>query len=155
MAIQNWIDEIIKVMGTIPSHTGGKLITYRVASKAEIPEALSVPPPCAIIYPTRLISAQYSMGGTCKEIWEVKGEFYLFPDIKKSNLPELIKYFKKIRDATLASLTLGGKVDHFIFGPESMMLAVLTYEVDGSERHGIAVTWEVKSDVGSEVTIGA
>jgi hypothetical protein len=153
MAVENWIDEVVRVAGSVESHKGGTVKAFRIASKAEIPEALSVFP-CAVVYPTRTKSLQYSMGGPCKEIWEVKGEFYLFPDTKKSNLPELIRYFTRIRKATLASMTLGGLVDHFIFSVEGMALALLTYEADGPERHGIAVTWEVKSDVTGEVTIG-
>jgi hypothetical protein len=153
MAVTDWIDEIVKQMGKIQCHTAKKLTVYRVASKGEIPEALAAFP-CAVIYPTRLISAQYS-ASSGKEVWEVKGEFYIFSDNKKTNLPALMTYFAKIRDATLSSVTLGGRVDHFKFvNADSMMLAVMTYEVDGPERHGIAVTWEVKADVTGEITIG-
>ncbi len=153
MAVTDWIDEVVKAMGKINSHTGGKLKVYRVATKAEIPEALSVFP-CAIIYPDRLKSAQYSMSGS-KEVWSVVGEFYIFPDVKKTNVPTLVTYFKKIRDATLASMTLGGKVDHFVFAEtDPMGLATGPYEVDGPDRHAIVANWEVKSDVTGEVTVG-
>lgn len=154
MAIENWIDAVVAVAGNVASHKGGKVRAYRVAMKGEIPEALSVFP-CAVVYPTRALSLQYSMGGPCIEVWEVRGEFYLFPDNKKSNLPELVRYFARIRDATLASLTLGGIVEHFSFGEEPMSLVEMTYEVDSAPRHGIAVNWVVKSSVSGEVTIGA
>ncbi len=154
MSVENWIDAVVAVAGNVASHTSSKFVrAYKVAAKGEIPEALSTYP-CAIVYPTRLKSAQYSAGGVCVEIWEVRGEFYLFPDKKKSNLPELVRYFGKIRDATLASLTLGGLVDHFQFAEEPMSLVVMSYEADSAERHGIVALWEVKVNVGSEVTVG-
>mgnify|MGYP000642789642 CR=1 FL=1 len=153
MAPERWIDAVVGVMSGIASHRGGKLRVYRVAGKAEIPEGLSEFP-CAVIYPTRIKSAQYSLGGPCKELWEVRGEFYLFPDTKKSNLPELIRYFRKIRDATLKSMTLGGLVDHFVFSESPMELVSMTYETDGPERHGIVALWEVKEDVTGEISAG-
>ena len=154
MAVENWIDEIVKAMGTIRSHTGGTVKAYRIASKPEVPEAVGVFP-SVIVYPERLVSAQYSISGPNKEVWEVHGKFYLFADTKKTNLPEMVRYFARIRNATLASATLGGKVDDFHFGAEPMKLAAFQDVVDGPWRDGIEVFWEVKSDVGGEVTIGA
>lgn len=154
MAIEDWIDEVVKVAGSVASHTGGFVRAYRIASKSEIPEALSAFP-CAIVYATHPTSLQLSEGGPCKEIWAVRGEFYCFSDVKKTNLPELIRYFSKIRDATLLKRKLGGMVDYFTFAEEEpMFLAEMTYEKDGSPHHGIAVNWIVKSDVGGELTFG-
>jgi hypothetical protein len=155
MAIENWIDAVVDVAGSVESHVKGRKVkAYKVASKAEIPEALTVYP-CAIVYAPRMKSAQYSMGGPCKELWEVRGTFYIFSDTKKSNIPELIRYFSRIRTATLASLTLGGLVDHFCFAEaDPMVMGTLPYEADQPERHVIDVTWDVKSDVTSELTVG-
>jgi hypothetical protein len=153
MAIEGWIDAVVAVAGSVASHKGGYVKAYRVASKGEIPEALSVFP-CAVVYAPRMLSAQYSMGGPCKEIFEVKGYFYLFPDTKKTNIPELVRYFGRIRNATLAAMTLGGLVDHFrLAQADPMVMGALAYEVDQAERHVIEVTWEVKSDVTAELTV--
>jgi hypothetical protein len=156
VAIEQWIDAVVAVAGSVASHKGGTVKAYKLAGKGEVPEALSVFP-CAIVYPPRIKSAQYSMGGPCKEIWEVKGLFYLFPDTKKSNFPELVRYFTRIRTATLAAMQLGGLVDHFRFSPDGdlMTMGALAYEVDQPERHVIEVTWEVKSDVTAELTFGS
>jgi hypothetical protein len=152
MAIESWIDAVVAVAGSVVSHKGGTVKSFRVAGKAEVPEALSVFP-CAIVYAPRMKAAQYS-ASICKEIWEVRGEFYLFPDTKKSNLPELIRYYTRIRDAVCAAATLGGLVDHFRFAEgEPMSMVTLAYEVDQPERHGIVAIWEVKSDVTSEVNV--
>jgi len=151
MAVEDWIDRVVTAMGKIPSHTRGTVRVFRVAGKAEIPDALSSYP-CAVIYAPRLISAQYS-ASISKEIWEVKGLFFIFSDTKKSNIPELVRYFKKIRTATLSNSTLGGAVDHFVFADDPMSLGELTYEVDTPGRHGIEVTWHVKADVTNEVVI--
>lgn len=154
MAVESWIDAVVAVAGNVLSHKSNRKVrAFRVAERGEIPEALSEFP-CAVVYPVKTKSLQYSQGGPCKEIWEVKGEFYLFADNKKSNLPELIRYFGRIRNATLASMTLGGLVDHFIFGEGGMALVEMTYETDGPPRHGIEVTWEVKADVRDELTFG-
>lgn len=153
MAVENWIDDVIKAIGKVKSHAGGTITVYRMAMRPDVPEVISTFP-SVLIYPERLISAQYTAGGACKEVWEVHGKFYLFSDTKKTNLPEMIRYFAKIRNATLASITLGGKVDHFIFGTEPMKLAGFQDTVDGPWRDGIEVFWEVKSDVGAEVTVG-
>ena len=151
MALEDWIDGVVEAMGGIVGHTGKSLKTYRVSARGEIPEALQEYP-CAIIYPTRLLGAQYSMGGPCKELWEVRGEFYLFPDTKKTNMPNLIRYFAKIRDATLVSMTLGGKVDHFRFAEgEALSLVTMAYAADTAECQGIVALWEIKADVTSEV----
>lgn len=154
MAIESWIDSVVAVAGSVVSHRGGTVKAYRVASKAEVPEALSVFP-CAVVYAPRMMSAQYSMGGPCKEIFEVKMLFYVFPDTKKSNIPDLVRYYRRIRDAVLASMTLGGRVDHCRFAEaDPMVMGTVAYEVDTPERHVIEVTLEVKSDVTAEVTVG-
>jgi hypothetical protein len=155
MAIEQWIDAVVAVAGSVVSHRGGTVRAFQVAAKGEIPDALSVFP-CAVVYAPRIKSAQYSMGGPCKELWEVNGYFYLFADTKKSNIPEVIRYYKRIRTATLAKMTLGGLVDHFIFSPDGdpMVMGALAYEADQPERHVIEVTWEVKSDVTAELTVG-
>lgn len=154
MSIEHWIDAVVAVAGSVASHRGGTVRAYRIAAKAEIPEALSTFP-CAIVYPEKSLRLDYSAGGACIEIWQVKGLFYLFADNKKSNLPDLIRYFSKIRDATLARPTLGGLVDHFTFGEDGMTLVELNYEVEGPPRHGIEVTWQVKQNVTGEVNFGS
>jgi hypothetical protein len=151
MAIESWIDDIVRVAGSVASHKGGKVRAYLVAEKAEFPEALSVYP-CVLVYPVG-VKMQLS-SSMSKEIWSGVMEFYLFPDVKKSNIPTIVRYFKRIRDAMSGKLTLGGKVNHFIFSPDdtAMEFSILTYG-DETPRHGISVRWQVKSDVSSEVTV--
>lgn len=152
MAIESWIDEVVRVAGGVASHKGGNVRAFLVAEKAEFPESLSLNLyPCALVYP---VSVRPMLTvGMSKEIWSGVMDFYLFPDTKKSNIPTIVRYFSRIRNAIASHLTLGGKVDHFVFADEGMDFAMLTYG-DEALRHGIQVRWEVKSDVSSEVTVG-
>lgn len=150
--IESWIDEVVKVAGSVASHKGGKVRAYLVAGKAEFPETLNVFP-SVLVYPLgvqMMLSASMS-----KEIWDGVMDFYLFPDVKKSNIPTIVRYYSRIRDAIASHLTLGGIVDHFIFAPDGgMEFAILQYAEDTPPRHGIQVRWQVKSDVSSEVSVG-
>jgi hypothetical protein len=154
MGIELWIDEIVALAGAVESHRkNGKVRSYRVYAKAEIPEALSEYP-CAISYPES-VSLQISAGGPCKELWRGVTVFYLFPDSKKSNLPEVMRYFTRIRNGMFSSLTLGGKVDHFGPSPDGSTIELVTATYgDEVERHALQVRWEVKADISGEITVG-
>ena len=152
MAIEDWIDDVVQVAGSVKSHEKGIVRAYQVVSKAEFPESITVRP-CVLVYPTSVVF-QLS-AGMSKEIWRGVCEFYLFPNKNKSNIPTIVKYYRRIRDAFAGAVTLGGKVDHFCFAPgeNSLEFSVLQYG-DEAEGHGITVRWEVKADVSSEVTVG-
>lgn len=151
MAIEDWIDEVARVAGSVPSHKGGFVRAYMVFEKAEIPEALSEFP-CAITYGHAVIPS-YSDAGPCIDLWQGITEFHLFADVKKSNFPELQKYFGKIRNAFAARRRLGGIVDHIAIVDPGIQLVTATYGI-GVDHHAITVTWQVKENVGGEITLG-
>lgn len=153
MAIESWIDEIVRVAGSVASHEKGRVRAFKVAGRGEIPESLSPGMfPCVLVYPLgvrMLISASMSV-----EIWTGVMEYYLFPDTKKTNIPAVVRYYSRIRNAVASNLTLGGLVDHFIFAPDdtAMDFATLDYG-DLVNRHGIMVRWQVKSNISAEVSL--
>ncbi len=153
MAIESWIDEVVKIAGSVKSHTSGQVKAYAVFKRAEIPEALSVFP-CAI---TRIegVRMSYSQGGPCIDLVDGVTEFHLFSDIKKANLPELTRYIGKIREAFAASMSLGGKVSHCMLRMNELNLELVqfTYGTE-AEHHGILARWEVKENVTGQFTVG-
>jgi hypothetical protein len=152
MALEDWIDEVAKLAGNVASHKGGFVRSYKVFSKSDIPEAINEYP-CAVTY-IMDVRAQYSLGGPCIDIWNGQTEFHLFPDIKKSNLPEMVRYFGKIRAAWAANMSLGGLVSHSKLKPDkSIEMVQLVYGVE-AEHHGIMVYWEVKENVTGQFTVG-
>jgi hypothetical protein len=144
MAIEDWIDAVVGVAGSVASHkASGFVRAYRVAGKAEIPESLN-DYPCAIVYPES-VTVDLAMG---KELWRGVAMFYLFPDSKKSNLPEVTRYFTRIREvfAIENNWTLGELVDHFRFTPDGPSIELVTASYgDEVERHALRVSWEVKA----------
>lgn len=151
MAIEAWIDELVAVAGSVASHKGGYVKAYRVFERAEIPEDLS-DFPCAITY-GQIVHPDYSDSAPCVDLWEGTSEFHLFPDNKMSNIPEVLRYFGKIRNAFALKRTLGGLVSHLAIRAEGIVLVEAKYGV-GNDHHALMVYWEVKEIVTSEITLG-
>lgn len=151
MSIEKWIDDLAAVAGSVKAHNSGQVKAFRVYARAEIPEAISSFP-CALTYPVR-VRPSYSDSGPCTDLWEGQTEFHLFPDVKKANLPEVMRYFAKIRNAFALKRTLGGKVAHLAIREDGMVMATAKYGEE-DEHHAIMVYWEVKEIVTGEVTLG-
>jgi len=151
MAVENWIDEVARLAGNVKAHNKGNVRSYLVFAKSEIPETITEYP-CAITY-VQGLRAQYSQGGVCIDLLDGQTEFHLFPDTKKTNYPELARYFGKIRAAWAANMSLGGRVDHCVLKPDqSLEIVTLSYGSE-EEHHGILVHWEVKENVTGEFTV--
>lgn len=151
MAVENWIDEVARLAGGIKAHNKGQVKAYLVFERAEIPETISEFP-CAITY-VQGLRAQYSMGGPCIDLWDGVTEFHLFPDIKKANLPEMVRYFGKIRTAWAGNMSLGGRVDHCVLKAENSIEMVQMVYGTEAEHHGLKVYWEVKENVTGDFTV--
>ena len=151
MAIEKWIDEVAAIAGSVVSHKGGFVKAYLVFKKAEIPEALSEFP-CAITYGHAVVPS-YSDSGPCIDLWQGTTEFHLFSDVKKSNFPELQKYFGRIRNAFANRRRLGGLVEHITIIDPGIQLVIATYGIEAA-HHALAVSWQVKENVLSEITLG-
>lgn len=155
MAVENWIDEICKLAGEVANGRGGKVKSYRVFAKTDFPEGLSVFP-CAITYTTQVVTT-YSAGGPCIDLWKGVTEFHLSAGTAKSEYPDVMRYFARIRAAFAAHVTLGGKVAYCLLDTEQPSLqgpVVLQYGTE-QPHHGIVARWVVKENVTGAVTIGA
>jgi hypothetical protein len=158
MAVEQWIDAIAKLWDAVSDGRGGNVTSYRAYERDNFPEALA-DFPCAITYVTEVENI-YSTGGPLIDLWRGVTEFHLFPGVDKRDLPQLMRYFARIRNAASGSITLGGLVSHFLLrvsnsgGPSIVGPVVLQY---GSEQphHGLLVYWEVKETVSGDYTPAA
>lgn len=155
MAVENWIDAI-SALWEIEDGAGGTVKSYRVFEKSEFPETITVWP-CAITY-TRGVKSNYSLGGPCIDHWQGVTEFHLYDNVDRSHMPEMMRWFARIRNAAAGSITLGGLVAHFMLDPsvENNILGPVVMQF-GSENphHGLVVSWTVKENVSGAFTPAA
>lgn len=154
MSMENWLDKIAKLMA-VDDGRKGTVRSYAAFEKDEFPEAITEWP-CAISYVVTY-RAEYSAGGPLIDLYTGVTEFHLCPNVAKSNIPYILRFFARIRNAAAGSMTLGGAVDSFLLrkDTESIQGPVrLTY---GSEdpHHGLIVNWFVKDVVNGEFTPAA
>jgi len=148
--LQNWIDKISDRWATIVTHEGGTLRAHKMSELDDFPETVSAP--AVITYPSD-VSLTYSVGGPILAHWVGRSEFYLFPNVSKSNLPRLLPYFERIAVAAMGSITLSGSVLYFMIdstdaGSPSMEGPVqLTYGDNDNPYLGIVVNWKVKENI--------
>jgi hypothetical protein len=151
VAAERWIDELVRVAGSVKSHAGGSVRAYLVFEKSEIPETIERYP-CAFTYGT-VVHPFYSDSGPCVDIWEGQTEFHLFPDLSMTHMPEIMRYYAKIRNAFALHRRLGGLVDHCSIRAEGIVLMEVNYGIE-AKHHTLVVYWEVKENVTGEITLG-
>lgn len=151
MAVENWIDEITKLAGSVSNGKGGKVRSYSVFRKAEFPEVLTIYP-CAISYTTE-VTCIYSHGASY-DLWKGVTEFHISAGVQKTIYPELMRYFALIRNAFALHRTLGGKVAYCqLRVDEASMQGPVTFQYGDEAPHlGILARWEVKEL--TSVTLG-
>ncbi len=146
MAVEAWIDSIAALMA-VSDGRGSQVRSYHAYDRAEFPEAITAYP-CAITYVVGY-RPEYASGGVVKGHYRGRTEFHLYPNVAKSNIPGLMLYFRRIRNAMSGAYQLAGLVDDFrladgepwpIRGPVTLQYGS---EV---EHHCIIVEWEVKAE---------
>ncbi len=153
MAVESWIDALAK-RWEFTDGKKGTILSYRLFERDEFPESLPDlnTTKCALTYVTD-VEVQYSAGGPCIDLYKGTTEFHLTADLKKSNLPYLLRFISRIRDAAAGSIKLGGTVDHFVVksitGPMALQYG------DEALHHGFVVEWEVKENVSGDFTVSA
>lgn len=143
MAASNWIDEITDLWAGVEDGRGGFVRSYSVFKRNEFPEALSVFP-CVITYITRVPVAQYSAGGPNVIVWRGVSEFHLVPNVLKSGMAYVIGFYDRIITAAASTITLSGKVSHFLLGPEEPIQPGVLQYGDEAPHYGLVVNWQVK-----------
>ncbi|NSW52206.1 MAG: hypothetical protein HPY85_06855 [Anaerolineae bacterium] len=146
MAVEQWIDEIARLCGEIEGHDGKKVKSYSLFEKREIPETLTVFP-CAIHY-VENVQLSYSVGGPNIELWYGVSEFHLFGDNKRSNVPDALRMYARIRNAFASHLRLNGKVAYCLLRPnQENILGPVEMKYGTENPHmGLVARWVVKED---------
>lgn len=153
--VSDWIDEIAKKWETL-RYEGKNIRSYKVYERGEIPESLAPENmPCAIT----LIEGSfgdYSAGGSWEYI-QGRTEFHLIPVAAKEHYPRLLDFYKLIRNEAVTGISLEGNVDSFslipgeggffIRGPVELQYG------DEPWHWGFVVTWQVKENVSTEVSV--
>lgn len=143
--IEDWIDELTKTAGLVAGASGKNVLSYRLFSNSEYPESLTVFP-CALTY-VENVSLDYGIDGTCRNIWEGFTEFHLTSDLNRKKLPEVMLYYRKIRNAFASNMTLGGKVSYFTLrgSGESSIAGPVELRYGNEKFHlGLVAYWRVK-----------
>jgi hypothetical protein len=151
--IENWIDEIARLAGTVEAYGApGKAFvrSYWVFEKAEFPEALSeLPAAITYVQGMRLVGGSNSGPTIC--YWRGVTEFHIAGSTNKQNIPLVMPYAGRILTAFLSKRTLGGLVNEFSLikaeEGEAMTVGNMDYGLDGLPHMGIAVYWRVKESI--------
>jgi hypothetical protein len=145
--LENWLDSVCKVFGTIPNGSGGQVKAYRVFEQGEIPSALTEYP-CAVTYVPEA-EPEYTSGAITGLIWSGETELHITAADDPALLPDVMKYFSRVLLAVTAARTLGGKVQYFLLpeGQKAIRMSKLQYG-SGPFHYGLVVMWEVKENVG-------
>lgn len=143
MAVEDWIDQVASLYGEVEDGQGGRVQSYWVFKKAEIPEAISVYP-CAITF-IEGFRATYGAGDSTL-LWHGVTEFHLWPKTGKSAYPYVMRFYNRILVASAAHVKLGGLVDHFLLRTDVDSIqgpSIFDYGTPGAHQ-GLVAHWEVK-----------
>jgi len=141
MAISDWIDELVKVAGSIDG-----MKAPRVFARDEFPDAI-VKYPIALTF-VENVSMFYPDSGPNQDVWVGSTEFHLVGDTSKKNYPRIMRYYELIRNAFTAKRLLLDVAGRSVLlklqaenGP-SIEMVVLQY---GSEAPhlGLVAHWRV------------
>ena len=162
LMVSDWIDYIVDKVSEL-SYQGRSVRAFSVYKKSEIPEKLeSDDLPAAIVIPEGTFG-DYSAGGSW-EFWLGRIEFHLENSTNKELLNQVLDFHPLIRNKLLENIKFGGLVDEFRLlpgragtGGEASIQgpAELQWNEEAPFRWGYIVSWRVKEDVSTEVTMAA
>jgi hypothetical protein len=153
--VSDWIDKIAQKWESL-EYEGKTIRSYKVYERGEIPESLSPEVmPCAITIMEGSLG-DYAAGGSWEYIYG-RTEFHLVPTAAKEHTPRLLDFYRLIRDEAVTGISLGGTVDLFSLRPgegELMIRGPVEMQYGDEPWHwGFVVTWQVKENVSTEVTV--
>jgi len=148
--IENWIDALAENMSRMYAGQGKSMLAYKMFGKTDMPESLTVFPSC-INLPEN-VSTHYSAGGPVYNVWRGSTEFHLTSDMNRKKIPEVLAFFKRIRDQFAGNMKLDGKVAFCILDPEGVSIEGPVEIRWGQENphFGLIAHWivkEVETDV--------
>lgn len=155
MAIENWIDELVKISEI--ELAGKRVRGFRLYEKAEFPGALAAGSiPCILTFVGPGVRMQYGYG-PCFEVWRGSCEYHLTPNLDRAQLPTVYRAFRLIRDQFAAHRTLGNRVANceLVMDEGDSITGPVKLQYGSEEEHfGLIAHWRVKEHVESEITLG-
>jgi len=157
MASIDWIDELIDNFGEISD--GKKLVrAYRIYKDQDFPDAIPADKmPAAYTYITS-VEGNYS-AGLCIEFTYGVTEFHIFDTTNRELYGELLGWIPRIRNKLYEHITLEGRVEDVRIvegeGGAGIRPVELQFTSEDTPHWGIVVSWRVKEDVSTEVTVAA
>lgn len=152
--IETWADTLCKVWG-FACGDGRSVRSFNLVANADFPAAINPANdfPLALTIPSGM-QAQYSAGGPRIGIWSGVTEFHVSPNLERSLMPSLVRWYGLILAAAAGNITLDGLVEHFwipdqedaISGPLGMQYGI------EAEHWGFLVRWYVKEHL--TLTVG-
>lgn len=141
--IEDWIDEVAKTAGLVPAGNEKRVRSFQLFGRSEFPESLTTFP-CALTF-IEESGLEYQLGGGGRNFWKGFTEFHLTPDLNRKRYPEVLLYFKRIRDAFAGNMTLNGKVASFTLRAETSIQGPAELQYGGEKPHfGLVAYWQVK-----------
>lgn len=155
MAVSDWIDTLAKKWETL-RYEGKNIRSFKLYERGEIPESLSPENmPCAINIMEGSLG-DYSAGGSWEYVFG-RTEFHLVPTAAKEHYPRLLDFYKLIRNEAVTGISLSSKVSDFELVPGEgghMIRGPVELQYGDEPWHwGFVVTWRVKEDVSTEVSV--
>ena len=157
MATVDWIDAFIGNLGEITD--GKKLIhAYKIYTERDLPEKINPEKlPAAVTWITSVeptcsagLSYEYTYGTT---------EFHIFDTVNRELYGELLSWIPLIRNKIYESVKLGGLVDDVRIveseGGAGIRPTEMQFTSEDPWHYGIVVSWRVKQNVSTEVTVAA
>lgn len=146
--LESWIDALTRVMA-VSDGQGGQVKSYLLYEKAEFPQAITVTP-CALTYVVGY-KPLYSLKGPKTGFYRGMTEYHLTTDLNRARIPEILRYYARIRNAVAGAIALGNRADIEHFGPRpdlpDFIEGPLELRYGSEDPHlGLRVHWEVKAN---------
>lgn len=153
-SIETWIDDLNAVWA-VSDGRGRVVETPRCATANTFPESLPAlaEHPVAISYPVD-VDFEYgdpSSSWPTTAVWRGETEIHLTADVKKSNLPYLLPFFRRLLHAAKENHALGDRVTEFHLRQPSMELMTDVRYGTENPHHAIVIYWQVTEDLTGKV----
>jgi hypothetical protein len=143
--IENWIDSLVKIWEVSDGKTG-TVQSYRIFTRDEFPEDVPLDRATCLTFVDD-VDLEYSVGGPRKAFWHGSSYFHVTPDLARSRMPSVLRYFNRIIVAAAGNLTLGGLVDHFVLESTGSISIVQLKYGNEAPHVGLEVKWIVKETI--------
>lgn len=150
--INEWIDVMTRLWGTIKDGRGGTVLSYSAFDKKTWPKKIEKFP-SVITYATG-VDVIYSRGGPCSLKWTGASDFHIVPDLSLEGIPVVMSYYNEILKIAAGNMKLKNKVTMWsIMPPEGGIKEAQFEYAEGPVHRGILVNWTVEETISGLITV--